>query len=199
MSNTDGDPAIKTPATSKVASILKDLHERAKELNCLYQIEELASDPERSLEEVLAGTLNAIPPGWQYPDVCRVRIVCDGRVYQSSDFRQSAWVQRAPICVQGESVGAVEVYYIEELPLVDEGPFLKEERRLIGIIAERLASCVTHHKLVEAMAAWKATERNITKHTMRDWSVILDLLRRTDQACCCGWRGRWSITCAGVV
>jgi pyruvate,water dikinase len=182
MSNTDGDPAIKTPATSKVASILKDLHERAKELNCLYQIEELASDPERSLEEVLAGTLNAIPPGWQYPDVCRVRIVCDGRVYQSSDFRQSAWVQRAPICVQGESVGAVEVYYIEELPLVDEGPFLKEERRLIGIIAERLASCVTHHKLVEAMAAWKATERNITKHTMRDWSVILDLLRRTDQA-----------------
>lgn len=166
-----------------IDNILRDLQERAKELNCLYTVEELASNPDLSLTQVFRGVIKAIPPGWQYPDICKARILYDGESYDADGFKQSPWCQRAALCVQGEPVGTLEVYYIEDMPLADEGPFLKEERRLISIIAERLASCITHRQLMEAMAEWKEARRELSRrHTMRDWSVILDLLRRTDQS-----------------
>ena len=37
-----------------------------------------------------------------------------------------------------EKVGDVSVHYTERMPNADEGPFLKEERRLINAIAERI-------------------------------------------------------------
>ena len=38
----------------------------------------------------------------------------------------------------GKLVGAIEVFYEQQFPKADEGPFLKEERRLLDTIAERL-------------------------------------------------------------
>ena len=40
--------------------------------------------------------------------------------------------------VLGKPVGLVELCYLEERPLRDEGPFLREERNLINAIAERM-------------------------------------------------------------
>ena len=51
---------------------------------------------------------------------------------------ESAWKQTAPIKVFGSIEGIVEIGYLEERPIEDEGPFLKEERLLIDAIAERL-------------------------------------------------------------
>ena len=47
--------------------------------------------------------------------------------------------------VHQKPVGTVVVYYLEERPERDEGPFLKEERNLINIIAERLGK-ITERK-----------------------------------------------------
>ena len=163
-----------------VESILSDLAERAKELNCLYTVEEVLSDTDTPLEELFRGVLAAIPQGWQFPGACRVRITCEGAVYQSPDFTETPWVQSAPIRVQEKSVGHLEVFYIEEMPPADEGPFLKEERKLIDTIADRLANGILHRQLVGAMREWRQARRVIARHTMHDWSVILDLLRRTD-------------------
>jgi hypothetical protein len=44
----------------------------------------------------------------------------------------------ANIIGHGKRIGTVEVYYLVEMPLRDEGPFLKEERDLINVIAGRL-------------------------------------------------------------
>jgi hypothetical protein len=38
--------------------------------------------------------------------------------------------------------GIVEVYYLEEKPTSDEGPFLKEERMLLNAIAERVGKII---------------------------------------------------------
>lgn len=169
-------------SAEQVESIVRDLRERAKELNCLYTVEELASDPDKTLDEVFRGVIRAIPQGWQYSDACQARIIYRGDVYQTPAFAVSAWAQRAVIRSQGEAVGTLEVYYTADLPQAAEGPFLKEERKLIDIICDRLGSCITHHRLIESMQEWRATENRIREHTMRDWSVILDLLRRTDQS-----------------
>ena len=62
-----------------VDQILRDLEERAKELGCLYRVDELLSRPEAT-EEDLQQLVEEIPTGWQYPESCRARIVIGDRV-----------------------------------------------------------------------------------------------------------------------
>ena len=52
----------------QVAAILHELQERAKELNCLYRVDELLNQPELPLERILRGIVEILPPGWQYPN-----------------------------------------------------------------------------------------------------------------------------------
>jgi len=58
-----------------INKLLYDLKERAKELNCLYQIQELLNSPGVTLGQICDGTVKAIPPGWQYPDICRATVI----------------------------------------------------------------------------------------------------------------------------
>ena len=168
--------------STTVESILGALAERAKELNCLYRVEELVSDTEKSLEEVFRGVIEAIPNGWQYPHACQARIRVDNQVYQSPNFRESIWTQTAAIYVQKEPVGTLEVSYVQEMPPADDGPFLKDEQKLIDTIADRLGHRILHERLVETMREWRLAQSRLAQRTTRDWAVILDLLRRTDRA-----------------
>lgn len=164
-----------------VESILWDLHERAKELNCLYAVEEVLKDSDAPLDSVLRKVLDAIPPGWQYPHFCQVRITLDGQVFAPEGYVETPWTLNSRILVQREPVGTIEVTYREQVPLADEGPFLKEERRLINTIADRLGHSIMYRRIADAMSQWRSAERKLAKKTTQDWSVILDLLRRTDQ------------------
>ena len=51
----------------QVGVILRELQERAKELNCLYKVDELLNRPDLSLEEIFRAMIAVLPPGWQYP------------------------------------------------------------------------------------------------------------------------------------
>ena len=93
-----------------------ELGERVKELNCLYGISNLVHRPDISLEEMLQGTVDLIPPGWQYPEVTCARITLDGQEFRTENFRETAWRQTSDIIVNGERSGAVEVCHLEEKP-----------------------------------------------------------------------------------
>lgn len=47
-------------------SLLDVLKEGAKELNCLYQIEEILNNRQLSLPEIFEGIIKTIPSGWQF-------------------------------------------------------------------------------------------------------------------------------------
>jgi pyruvate,water dikinase len=96
---------------TQFGTMLHALQERAKELNCLYQVGELLSQSTRSLEEIFRGIIEVLPPGWQYPHDCQARITFENLVVQPPDFQATSWVQKASIVVQGETVGTVEVLY----------------------------------------------------------------------------------------
>jgi PAS domain S-box-containing protein len=114
------------------------LGERVKELNCLYGISNLVETPDISLEEIVEGTVDLIPPAWQYPEITCARIILEGQEFSTKNFQESPWKQAADILVFGERSGTVQVGYLQEKPQSDEGPFLKEERSLLNSIAERL-------------------------------------------------------------
>ena len=111
------------------------LRERIKELTCLYGIAQLSARPGISLEEIMQGIAELIPPAWFYPQIAAGRIVLDGRSYTTAGFREGGQRQTAEIVIGGERRGMVEVTYLEERPELDEGPFLKEERSLIDAMA----------------------------------------------------------------
>lgn len=128
-----------------------ELGERVKELNCLYAIYHLSEKRDISVEEILAGACELIPPAWQYPEITCGRITYLGRVFESRGCRETLWRQAAPIFVQGARAGLVEVFYLEEMPDIDEGPFLKEERSLINAMAEQLALLIERVLTEEAL------------------------------------------------
>src|SRR3989338_127735 len=81
--------------------ILEALQERAKELNCLYQVDERINQPDTPPDEIFRGIIQVIPPGYQYPNVCQARLVVEDTVYQPPGFQETSWVQTAAIVVQG--------------------------------------------------------------------------------------------------
>ena len=164
---------------SQVGVILRELQERAKELNCLYKVDELLNRPELSLEEIFRGMIEVLPPGWQYPHDCQARIIFENQVIQLPDFVSTPWVQAANIVVQGETVGSVEVSYRAQMPKSDEGPFLKEERKLIETIAERTANHVMQRRLKTAFEGLSAAAGGLASDK-GEWRVVLEFLRDTD-------------------
>lgn len=138
-------------AEGKQRELAFDLGERIKDLSCLYSVAELVADRSLSLEEILHGTVERIPPGWQYPEATCARISVEGQAYQTEGFKETAWRQAADIVVADKSVGALEVYYLEEKPQRDEGPFLGEERSLIDAIAERLGHVIEQKRSEQAL------------------------------------------------
>ena len=115
-----------------------DLGERVKELNCLHGISDLVEIPGISLEEIVAGTVDLIPPAWQYPEITCARIALEGQEFRTENYAPGPWQQTADILARGEQIGVVEVGYLEARPESDEGPFLQEERALINTIAKRM-------------------------------------------------------------
>ena len=128
------------------------LRERIKELTCLYGIAQLSAKPGISLEAIMQGIVELIPPAWFYPQIAAGRIILDGRSYTTTGFQEGKQRQTAEIVIGGEHRGRVEVTYLEERPELDEGPFLKEERSLIDAIAREAAIIIERRQAEEEKA-----------------------------------------------
>ncbi|KKN23388.1 hypothetical protein LCGC14_0905510 [marine sediment metagenome] len=115
-----------------------DLGERVKELTCLYELSKLVENLNISLEEVLQRTLDLIPPAWQFPEITCSRISFNGQEFKTKNFMETEWKLKVGIKRRDEIIGTIEVYYLKDKPIFDEGPFLKEERNLINACAEIL-------------------------------------------------------------
>ncbi len=164
-----------------LGDLLYALGERAKELNCLYHVEEVLSRNDAAQEEVLNGIIAAIPPGWQFPDICRVRIRLGNKSFTSPEFQPTQWKLVSSIVVQDKVEGSIEVYYAREVGTADEGPFLHEERKLINTIAERIGHYLLHQQLRHVFNEWQTLKEQLAENKRPEWKVILEMLRRTDQ------------------
>lgn len=160
--------------------MLDRLRERAKELNCLFQVHDLLSDTERPPDEVFRELVDAIPPGWQHPDGCWVKLTVESQVYEPALVTETPWVMRCPITVMGKPAGAVEVFYDQPYPPADDGPFLKEERKLLDTIAERVGQYLAIRRMRGMLRHWHVSLEQLPSEDRREWRIIIEFLRRTD-------------------
>lgn len=150
----------KLKKSQKILEELTDqLKERVKELNCLYSISSIVERQGLTLEEVLQQTVDLIPGAWQYPEIACSRIVLGDLEFRSASFTETIWRQSQPIFLHGKKAGFLDVFYSEEKPERDEGPFLKEERSLIKVIAERIGEIVVRKQAEEALQESESKNR----------------------------------------
>jgi DNA-binding CsgD family transcriptional regulator len=157
------------------------LRERVKELNCLYGISQLAERHLHSLDDLLHEMVNFLPYSWQYPEVTCARILFKGKTYTSARFRVTDWRQTARIYMYHEPVGEVGIFYLEECPPSDEGPFLKEERALLDTIAEQIGTIATR---ISAEIELEEANRQLTleRQALQEANIALrTLLSRIEQ------------------
>ena len=156
--------------------LVEELKERAKELNCLYAVQETLVKPGLNTKDAITKIIDVIPPGWQYPEICLSRIQIGNMIFQSDNFQESSWVIHSDIIVQDQIEGKISVYYSEAKPNQDEGPFLLEERRLINTIADQLGNFLLYQRLHDVFE--KQTKSG--SESEAGWRAVLGLLKKTD-------------------
>lgn len=133
------------------------LQKRVKELSCLYRITKLIEKHSTATDKILQGVVGILNESLQYPEITCVRIVIDNEEYSTENFSTSQWRHDKDIIVGNHKIGVLEVYYLEEISIIDGGPFLKEEQLLITAVTERIGRTIEriraeHHLKVERTA-----------------------------------------------
>jgi two-component system sensor histidine kinase/response regulator len=148
------------------------LHERMKELSCLYDISRLADRDDLTPSGLLAAVVERLPPAMRYPDQTRVQIrygeMQFGRIQldqivaamalpRIESFFDSGSGRRGQILVAYEGIGSTEHTAEEQT----SSAFLDEEQTLLDAIAmliggalERARAAATkrdHHELMQAV------------------------------------------------
>jgi signal transduction histidine kinase len=163
---------------AQLRELTHNLSERIKELNCLYGISRLVENRQLTISQILPRVVDMIPPAWQYPDVTCARIKLNNREYTTTNFRGTMWKQNQPIVIHGRTSGTLEVFYLEEKPPSDEGPFLKEERNLICVIAERVGHIIEHKMAEEKAQILYKKERQLREKLQTEMRMRVDFTRK---------------------
>ncbi len=149
----------------------------AHQIVCLRNIANVLSHSESDIEEVLNTLVHLVPEGWQFSEDAACRIVYENMQAMSANYKETQWVQSAPIYSDGKQIAIIEIRYLSKKPDADEGPFLLLERNLLDIIASELGSYFDRKK-IEAVKDWQHKElglyASLLRHDLRnDVGIVL--------------------------
>jgi PAS domain S-box-containing protein len=135
-----GKVAVYKEQNARLIQTEAKLTNRLKELNFLNKLFETIDNHSLSEEECFQQIADLIPLAWQYPKISCARITVNDLDYKTKNFKITKWLQSAKIFINDQSIGQVEIYYSIQMPKEDEEQFLKEERKLIDLLAETLGN-----------------------------------------------------------
>jgi signal transduction histidine kinase len=141
-----------------------ELERVAHQIVCLRNVANLLSDIERPIRDVLNTFIHLIIEGWQFPDITCTRIAFGDIEAKSANFTETEWKLSAEFGT-GDS-GVLEIYYLEKRPIVDEGPFLSEERNLLNTLAAEVERYI-RRKLNEDLRKQQHREMDIYSRLLR--------------------------------
>lgn len=148
------------------------LNERVKELTTLYKCSQILQSEKRPVHEVLQDIVSVLPAGWQYPHATAARICLAGMEFVTPNYSDGKHKQRAEFIARNELQGYIEILYLEEKPMEQEGPFLSEERDLINMVADMIRLYLSRRYEAEALRKIEANQAATINNTnFFIWSV----------------------------
>ncbi len=146
---------------------INQLKEREKEMKCLYKVQGVI-DEDLPVDEFLNTIIKHLWGGWQYPNITRVKITLEDKIYKESGWEETEWVQHADIIVDDEVLGKIEVYYTQFKELVTDSQFLPEEQKLLNTIATKIGNYIFRKRLkrtLEVLDAEKNQEEIVVENS----------------------------------
>lgn len=122
------------------------LKEREKEMKCLYTVQEIITE-KLEIDEFLNKVIKHLWGGWQYPNITRVKITFEDKIYKEPGWEETDWVQYSNIIIDEEVLGKIEVYYTQFKKLVADSQFLPEEQKLLNTIAAQIGNYIFNKRL----------------------------------------------------
>ncbi len=119
----------------------KQLNERIKELNSLYETAKLLSEFRRPLHDNLQKAANIIKKGWQFPDKTSVKIVYGDIIVNSDKFEKSKYDMSRTFSISGEETGKL-IVYCSKSNMKERSPFLNGEVKLMDSLVELLKNLI---------------------------------------------------------
>ena len=163
-------------------NILGMLNERAKELKCLYKIEEIINDLNISLDEKFRKIIGIMPSGWQAGYQYAVRLECEGKTYLSADFKESCWGQSSPITADDQVVGSLDIYCESRDLKTGSSPMLPEEQDLLNSIAGKIGQFISRQNLKNTILSLNRAVKTPEGNSENRWESTLELLQHIDRA-----------------
>ena len=153
---------------------------QSRELRTIFAIAALLAREDLALTQILQVVAEALPSGFKYEEVCQARIHFWGECFETKGFVPSTWTLRAPIQVKGETLGEVEVVYLENRSSrAPKSPFHLDQKKLVDLTAQKLGH------LAEVRIARHGDELApaappVVPDKKLEWRAILDLLGEID-------------------
>lgn len=153
------------------------LNAQVKMLDCLYGISHLAQKRDVTLDRLLTEAVTILPPMLTYGDATMARIVYEGVQYPLTGFTSPAASITADILVRGKCKGFVETGYLEPKPAQEEGPFTREEAKILQVVAEHLGQIAERALAEEEVKQSEERFRRIVE-TANEGIAVLDPTHR---------------------
>jgi two-component system sensor histidine kinase/response regulator len=172
--------SIKKAVRIKTRELLAARHalgERVKEQTCLHAVFLATEDLNQPLDTMLTKVANLLPQGFLYPATLLVRLEFDDTWYagqpQDATAKISTEVElTADIRLDGKKRGSICIHYSEPQPVLDEGPFLREERALLDQIALRVSDKI-HSRLSDMQLRESESRlRNLFENTRQAIALV---------------------------
>ncbi len=145
------------------------LRARNQALECLYGLARLHEAPGATLEAILGGTVALLPATFQFPDAVSARIEVHGTSFATPGFARTASKRAAPLVVNEQCCGQIEVCYREP------HSFLPEEEELLGVVAERIGRTAERLQAVDRVRRSEERLRMATGAAgigIWDWDIV---------------------------
>lgn len=91
----------------------------------------LSEKPGISIEELIQGIVDLIPPAWQFPHLTCVRIIFNNNEYKTKNFRETKWKISSSTQIN-DKLTVIDICYFEDRL------FLEEEKTLLTDITSHL-------------------------------------------------------------
>ena len=126
----------------KMRKLTNNLVQKVKQLNCVFDMQQMLTEPGQPVERMLQRALAIIPQGLRYERDMRVEIVYDGRVYHSPGYHQTKLAYKVPLKTRDNKAGHIAVSYLGSHPPRQSQPFRIGEKVLLKNLAEKIVSAI---------------------------------------------------------
>jgi hypothetical protein len=133
---------IKSAVDQQLNIASDKLKESINKLNCLYNISKVRASTTFSLDDILQTIVDFIPPAIQCPGIICARIRFAHYEFTTKNFKDTKWRLSQEIKVNNESIGDLEVFFLEEEPELEGSQFFYETKKLIKAIADNVGQIV---------------------------------------------------------